>query len=154
MPVVSVVHSHLAMQVSRIVELRTRRDQPPGDTLLHIYLNISTYTLSSVSLSSVLQCYRVQAMLYSFNSLALLAFAGNVAGWGGLGHRTVGYLAEHYFTEDAAQLVKDLIKPSDSFDISDAAIWADGIRQRQHWTEGWHFIGEYLLSHVKVWPHI
>lgn len=80
-------------------------------------------------------------MYYSFNSFALLAFAGNVAGWGGLGHRTVGYLAEHYFTEDAAQLVKDLIKPSASFDISDAAIWADGIRQRQHWTEGWHFIG-------------
>lgn len=32
------------MQVSRIVELHTRRDQPPGDTLLHIYLIISTYT--------------------------------------------------------------------------------------------------------------
>ena len=50
-------------------------------------------------------------MLYSFNSFALLAFAGNVAGWGGLGHRTVGYLAEHYFTEDAAQLV--LLIPAD-----------------------------------------
>jgi hypothetical protein len=72
----------------------------------------------------------------------LLTFAGNVACWGGLGHRTVGYLAEHYFTDDAAQFVKDLIKPTDSFDISDAAIWADGIRQRQHFTEGWHFIGE------------
>jgi hypothetical protein len=83
-------------------------------------------------------------MLHSFTSLTLLAFAGNVACWGGLGHRTVGYLAEHYFTEDAAQLVKDLIKPTDSFDISDAAIWADGIRQRQHFTEGWHFIGESL----------
>jgi hypothetical protein len=83
-------------------------------------------------------------MLHSFTSLTLLAFAGNVACWGGLGHRTVGYLAEHYFTEDAAQLVKDLIKPTDSFDISDAAIWADVIRQRQHFTEGWHFIGESL----------
>jgi hypothetical protein len=77
-------------------------------------------------------------------TFALLAFASNVACWGGLGHRTVGYLAEHYFTEDAAQLVKDLIKPTDSFDISDAAIWADGIRQRHHYTEGWHFIGERL----------
>jgi len=93
-------------------------------------------------------------MLYSFNTVALLALAGNVAAWGGLGHRTVGYLAEHYFTEDAAQLVKDLIKPTDSFDISDAAIWADGIRQRQHWTEGWHFIGEYLLSDLKDRPLI
>jgi hypothetical protein len=81
-------------------------------------------------------------MHHSFSAFGLLAFTGNVAAWGGLGHRTVGYLAEHYFTEDASQLVKDLIKPTDSFDISDAAIWADGIRQRQHFTEGWHFIGE------------
>ena len=93
-------------------------------------------------------------MFYSSKSFALLAFAGNVAAWGGLGHRTVGYLAEHYFTEDASQLVKDLIKPSDSFDISDAAIWADGIRQRQHFTEGWHFIGECILPNHKVWPHV
>jgi hypothetical protein len=85
-------------------------------------------------------------MMHSLTSLTLLAFAGSVACWGGLGHRTVGYLAEHYFTDDAAQLVKDLIKPTDSFDISDAAIWADGIRQRQHFTEGWHFIGEGLCS--------
>jgi hypothetical protein len=85
-------------------------------------------------------------MMHSFTSLALLALAGDVACWGGLGHRTVGYLAEHYFTEDAAQFVKDLIKPTDSFDISDAAIWADGIRQRQHFTEGWHFSGEALHS--------
>jgi hypothetical protein len=93
-------------------------------------------------------------MLYSFNSFALLALAGNVAGWGGLGHRTVGYLAEHYFTEDAAQLVKDLIKPTDSFDISDAAIWADGIRQRQHYTEGWHFIGESLQIDSQIWIYL
>jgi hypothetical protein len=93
-------------------------------------------------------------MLYSSKSFALLTFAGNVAAWGGLGHRTVGYLAEHYFTEDAAQLVKDLIKPTDSFDISDAAIWADGIRQRQHYTEGWHFIGKGLQLDLKSWLRI
>jgi hypothetical protein len=93
-------------------------------------------------------------MFYSSKSFALLAFAGNVAAWGGLGHRTVGYLAEHYFTEDASQLVKDLIKPSDSFDISDAAIWADGIRQRQHYTEGWHFIGERLQMRLQIWLYL
>lgn len=89
-------------------------------------------------------------MLHSFTSIALLAFVGDVACWGGLGHRTVGYLAEHYFTEDAVQLVKDLIKPTESFDISDAAIWADGIRQRQHWTEGWHFIGEAIQTILSI----
>lgn len=85
-------------------------------------------------------------MLPTSTSIALLAFAGNVACWGGLGHRTVGYLAEHYFTDDAAQLFKDLIKPSSSFDISDAAVWADSIRHREPFTEGWHFIGEGLRS--------
>ena len=83
-------------------------------------------------------------MLHKSTYIALLAFAGNVACWGGLGHRTVGYLAQHYFTEDANQLFKDLVKPSDHFDISDAAVWADSIRHREPFTEGWHFIGESL----------
>jgi len=108
---------------------------------LYIYL-ISTFTTPAVFISSVSPAPSYTSMFNSINSIALLSFAGNVAGWGGLGHRTVGYLAEHYFTKDASQLVKDLIKPTDSFDISDAAIWADGIRQREPWTEGWHFIGE------------
>ena len=87
--------------------------------------------------------------MHALSSLAILTLAGNAACWGGLGHRTVGYLAQQFFTDDAAQLIKDLIKPTDSFDISDAAVWADGVRYRMHWTEGWHFIGERKRSGSK-----
>lgn len=81
--------------------------------------------------------------MHSLTTIGVFALAGQVAHcWGGLGHRTVGYLASKYFTDDAAKLFEDLIKPSGSFDISDAAIWADSIRQRRGYTEGWHFIGE------------
>lgn len=86
--------------------------------------------------------------MHTLTVAALFALSGRVACWGGLGHRTVGYLAQKHFTEDAAQLFEDLIKPTDSFDISDAAIWADGIRQRRGYTEGWHFIGK--LNHVTL----
>ena len=75
-------------------------------------------------------------------SLTLLVLTGQAAAWGGLGHRTVGYLAQHFFTEDAAQLIQDLLKPTESFDIGDAAVWPDTIRMRQPFTEGWHFIGK------------
>lgn len=75
-------------------------------------------------------------------TIALLALTGQVACWGGLGHRTVGYIAQKHFTDEAAQLFESLIQPTDSFDISDAAIWADGIRHNRGYTEGWHFIGK------------
>ena len=75
-------------------------------------------------------------------SLTLLVLTGQAAAWGGLGHRTVGYLAQHFFTEEASQLIQDILKPSNTFDISDAAVWPDTIRQRQPFTEGWHFIGK------------
>lgn len=82
-------------------------------------------------------------MIHSITITALFALTGQVACWGGLGHRTVGYLAQKYLTEDAVKLFDDLIKPTDSFDISDAAVWADGIRHNRGYTEGWHFIGEH-----------
>jgi hypothetical protein len=80
--------------------------------------------------------------MLSLTSLTVLALTGQAAAWGGLGHRTVGYLAQHFFTEDASQLIQDLLKPTESFDIGDAAVWPDTIRMRQPFTEGWHFIGE------------
>ncbi|KAI6910041.1 hypothetical protein KC318_g1364 [Hortaea werneckii] len=72
--------------------------------------------------------------------LALVALPHLAACWGSLGHRTVGYLAQHYFTDAAAQLFEGLINPSEHFDVSDAAVWADRIRWRRHYTGGWHFI--------------
>lgn len=81
--------------------------------------------------------------MLQYTTIALLALTGQVACWGGLGHRTVGYIAQKHFTDEAAQLFENLIKPTDSFDISDAAIWADGIRHNRGYTEGWHFIGKH-----------
>jgi hypothetical protein len=80
--------------------------------------------------------------MLSLTSLTLLALTGQAAAWGGLGHRTVGYLAQHLFTEEATKLIHDLLKPTETFDISDAAVWPDTIRMRQPFTEGWHFIGK------------
>jgi len=80
--------------------------------------------------------------MLSLKSITLLALTGQAVAWGGLGHRTVGYLAQHFFTEDASQLIQDLLKPTETFDISDAAVWPDTIRMRQPFTEGWHFIGK------------
>jgi hypothetical protein len=79
--------------------------------------------------------------MLSPTSLTIFALTGQAAAWGGLGHRTVGYLAQHLFSEDASQLIQDLLKPTETFDISDAAVWPDTIRMRQPFTEGWHFIG-------------
>jgi hypothetical protein len=71
----------------------------------------------------------------------ILLFANHVLCWGGLGHRTVGYLALQYMGPDAIQLFNKIIEPNARFDISDAAIWADQHR-RGEWayTYNWHFI--------------
>lgn len=80
--------------------------------------------------------------MYKSASLAVLTLASQVACWGGLGHRTVGYLAQKRFTKEGAELFETLIRPTTSFDISDAAVWADSIRHNRGYTEGWHFIGK------------
>jgi hypothetical protein len=73
--------------------------------------------------------------------LTLLTLAPGALTWAGLGHRTVGYLAQELLTPDAKTYVNALIRPSATFDISDAAVWPDTIRMRRPWTSGWHFIG-------------
>lgn len=76
----------------------------------------------------------------AFTTVALLAFASETIAWGGLGHRTVGYLAQKYFNENAVAYFEKVINPSNAFDISDAAVWADSVRYRRPYTSGWHFI--------------
>ncbi|KAK3670413.1 hypothetical protein LTR78_009653 [Recurvomyces mirabilis] len=73
-------------------------------------------------------------------TLATLAVAPLTSAWGDLGHRTVGYLAQHYFTDAASQLVQAILQPTDTFDISDGAVWPDKVRRRREYTAGWHFI--------------
>ncbi|KAF4635480.1 hypothetical protein G7Y89_g2621 [Cudoniella acicularis] len=71
---------------------------------------------------------------------AILAFAQPIVGWGDVGHRTVGYLAQKYFTDQASQWVDNLLANENEYDISDAAVWADAVRYHRHYTEGWHFV--------------
>jgi hypothetical protein len=80
--------------------------------------------------------------------VAFLALIRPISGWGDLGHRTVGYLAQTYFTDAASQLVNSLlVDDSDNgFDISDAAIWADRQKEHMPFTRNWHFIGRSPIS--------
>ncbi|KNG80367.1 hypothetical protein ANOM_011496 [Aspergillus nomiae NRRL 13137] len=52
--------------------------------------------------------------------------------WGDLGHRTVAYLAQKYFSNEAKQLVDDLLPGNNGQDISDAAVWADKMLRTIH----------------------
>lgn len=82
--------------------------------------------------------------MHSLLSLLLLSSMVQFTwGWGDLGHRTVAYLAEKFLNEQGAQLVEDLIAPNETFDISDAAVWADKKKFRYPFTRPWHFIGMY-----------
>lgn len=62
--------------------------------------------------------------------------------WGEIGHRTVAYLARMYFTEDAEALFQELVKPTDTFDISDGAVWPDNrrVQGKRPWSKPWHYI--------------
>lgn len=80
--------------------------------------------------------------------LAVFLLAQGVISWGGLGHRTVGYLAQKHLTDDAAIMVAKLLKNNKGYDISDATTWADAVRYRYPESRKWHYIGElfkYLL---------
>lgn len=63
-----------------------------------------------------------------------------VTAWGDVGHRTVGYLAEKYFTPKAAAIYGDLLANDRGFDISDASCWADSVKRSMPWSRGFHFI--------------
>lgn len=73
-----------------------------------------------------------------------------VTGWGDVGHRTVAYLAEKYFTDQGSQLVEKLLANNDGYDISDAATWADKIKWKRPFTRPWHFIGDFFHCDLLV----
>lgn len=91
--------------------------------------------------------------MHTFSLLLLsLTWFHHVTAWSGLGHCTVGYVAQALFTDAAANLVNDLLQNNDQFkiceadadncDICDAATWADRVRRTHEYafTAGWHFI--------------
>ena len=53
---------------------------------------------------------------------SVLALAQPIVGWGDVGHRTVGYLAQKSFTDQASQWVTTILQTNNSWDISDAAV--------------------------------
>jgi hypothetical protein len=71
--------------------------------------------------------------------LLSLSFIQLSSCWGGLGHRTVGYLAQKYLTQEGASFAATLL---DDGDLSDAAVWADAIKHHKGWTytAEWHYI--------------
>jgi hypothetical protein len=71
---------------------------------------------------------------------SLIVLPSLVLCWGDLGHRTVGYLSAKYMTTSGLAFFNDVIKPTTTFDISDAAVWADRIKRNRPNTKEWHFI--------------
>jgi hypothetical protein len=82
---------------------------------------------------------------------SVLALAQPIVGWGDVGHRTVGYLAEKYFTDQAAQWVTAVLQNDKGYDISDAAVWADEVKYHRPWSAGWHYIGMEPIDKNNVW---
>ena len=72
---------------------------------------------------------------------ALLAVVKPTSCWGDLGHRTVAYLAEKYFTADGSKFVNTQLANDQGFDVSDAAVFADKIKHSRPNTAVWHYIG-------------
>lgn len=75
----------------------------------------------------------------------LLVLAHPVIGWGDVGHRTVGYLAQHYLTPEASSWVNSLLSNENGWDISDAATWADAVKRKRPYSAEWHYIGKFLI---------
>lgn len=73
---------------------------------------------------------------------SLFALAQPSHCWGSLGHRTVAYLAEKHLNEEAVAYVNNLLANNRGYDISDAALFADEVKQRRPFTKQWHFIGQ------------
>ena len=75
-------------------------------------------------------------------SLLVLLLGTQALAWGEHGHRTVGYLARMYFTDTGEALFNELVKPTDAFDISDGAVWADSfnVQNKMPFSKPWHYI--------------
>lgn len=74
---------------------------------------------------------------------AFLAISPTSLAYGGVGHRTIGYLAEKWLTPKAAQVFGELLANDRGFDFSDAAVWADIVRDQDKltWdTSHWHYV--------------
>src|SRR5947199_1829773 len=74
--------------------------------------------------------------------ILVLMLSAQAIAWGEHGHRTVAYLARMYFTAEAEALFNELVEPTETFDISDGAVWADSfkVKARMPWSRPLHYI--------------
>lgn len=100
------------------------------------------FTLSTAQVVS----RKVDGMLFFLLLLTLSPFVQQATCWGSLGHRTVAYLAQKHFTDEANVLVNSLLNGED---ISDAALWPDEVRRSPGYkfSAEWHFIGRRWRLH-------
>lgn len=83
---------------------------------------------------------------------SFLALNQAVLGWGDVGHRTVGYLAQHYLNTQASAWVNSVLANENGYDISDAATWADVVKHRRPYSASWHYIGALNVHKVRRHP--
>jgi len=78
-----------------------------------------------------------------FQLVSILAAAPLSEAYGGVGHRTIGYLAEKWLTPAATRIFSDILANDRGYDFSDAAVWADKARDQDwlSWDSGpWHYV--------------
>ena len=71
-------------------------------------------------------------------ALAASLTAGPAMGWGRLGHRVAGRIAEDRLTPAARAAVRGLLAPGES--LTDVSTWADDYRRDHPETGPWHYV--------------
>lgn len=71
--------------------------------------------------------------------LALCAASSPALGWGPIGHRAVGQIAEERLSAKSRQAVRALLGDES---LADASLWADEIRAEPQWqvSSPWHYV--------------
>ncbi len=77
-------------------------------------------------------------VICSPRSLAVATMVGPAWGWGRLGHRVAGKIAEDRLTPTARAAVRDLLEPGES--LADVSTWADEVRRDHPESGPWHYI--------------
>jgi len=72
------------------------------------------------------------------SALAALMMAAPAWGWGRLGHRLAGRIAEDRLTPAALKAVREILAPGES--LADVSTWADDYRRDHRETGPWHYV--------------
>lgn len=79
----------------------------------------------------------MRLQIFSVPLMGLLLLPSVALPWGGLGHRTIGEIAERHLSPKAAEQVAKIL---DGEQLSDVAVWADEIRSERRETSPFHYI--------------